>query len=156
MNILPPTPVTEINNTKRRVTTLEKRTFPPAAVDNKNVNVLFVGDTGEPGDDKSIECSLMRISDSMTIYGARIELQNPATKYFAFDVLLDNELVGVVQVPTGATHVKTFFDGVLVSSTRGLRIEGVIPTGQGFMTVQFVGTSNSVVNQTGLFRLVEL
>jgi hypothetical protein len=152
--IQPPTPVTEINKLNSRVTSLEKKTFPQGKVLKDNVNITFLGNTGLPENDKQIECSLMRLSSTFTLYRVHVELEEPSPKYFSFEVTLNGNTITKVYIPENVTHVKTGFVESLIPSTQGLKIEGVIPTGVGFMTVQLVGASTAVVNQTGLFRLV--
>ncbi len=152
--IAPPTPVTELNSTKSRVTALEKKEFPRSVIRKDNVNLTFVGDTGVEAGDKVIECSLMRTSSAFTLYRVHVELEQPATSLFGFVLSLDGEEIARVYIPEGATHVKSSLADVLVPSTKGLRLEGEIPVGFGFMTVQLVGTSAAVVNQTGIFRMV--
>ena len=154
MAILPPTPVSELNNTKDRVTALEKKQFPVSTVRKDNVNLTFVGDTGQHEEERSIDCSLMRTSSAFTLYRVHVELEQPATQLFSFDVVLNDVEIAKVYIPEGAIHVKSGLADVLVPNTKGLRLEGVIPTGVGFITVQLVGTSNAVVNQTGIFRTV--
>lgn len=154
MPILPPTPVSELNKTRDRVTALEKKQFPVSAVRKDNVNLTFVGDTGQYEEERNIDCSLMRTSAAFTLYRVHVELEEPAAQLFSFDVVLNDVQIAKAYIPEGAIYVKSDLADVLVPNTKGLKLEGVIPTGVGFMTVQLVGTSVAVVNQTGIFRTV--
>jgi len=85
-----------------------------------------------------------------------VELETPAPKYFKMDIVLNDEVLTTVYVPPGAVHVKSSFDEHMIPPTKELKLEGVLPAGIGFVTVQLVGASVNVVNQTGLFRMEEL
>jgi hypothetical protein len=142
--------VSENVNLKRRVTTVENRTRP--AVQTTTTFGVNLAATGRPpvfAGSVTFQSAVLRPHTAVTLDQIQVDVE-VGSPQFSFTVFVDGVNVASVTVPADTEHLKYRLPTtVLLSPTQTLTISSTaMPSTIGFVTVQLIGRSQTVVNQT--------
>lgn len=157
--ILPPTVISVANDVKDRVTILERNTRPSLA---RTASKVTVSAAGRPstfiGLDESVSftSSGLRPHTDLTIQEIFVDVEQP-TDSFEFNIRIGEQTVTTVVMPSNTNHIKVKVSPtILLPATGTLTIQSSsVKAEAGFVTIQLIGTSSTIVNQTMLLRFNE-
>jgi hypothetical protein len=150
---LTPSVPTSITDQSSRITALERGTRPPPTMMAQPVVISAVGRalTTSTAAEHTVASSVLTVAVPTMLNEWLVDLDEAPSEPFSlalYDGVL--ELTSIV-VPTGATSVRYRLPSpVLAQPTRALDIRsvGTVPGGMGYIAVQLLGRSRSVVNTT--------
>jgi hypothetical protein len=157
--ILPPNIISTTQDVQERVTILERNTRPAFQQSSQMVTVSAAGRASTltpPEQPVSFVSSGLRPHTPFTIREIFVDVENP-TDQFGFDINIDGTTVSSVTVPGSTDHVKIRVNQtILLPTVQTLTItSSSVKAEVGFVTIQLIGTSSTIINQTMVLRFTE-
>jgi len=147
---LPPTLVSESVSLNKRVNSVENRVRP--SIQRTLTFGVTLAAAGRPSvlaGSVTFESAAVRPQTAVTLDQIHVDVENP-TNQFSFTVFVDGVNVASVTMPESTQHIKIKLPTkVMLSPTQTLTISSTsMSSTVGFVTVQLIGVSQTVVNQT--------